>query len=167
MSSQIVVSSTPLIRVRSARFEDVSGVLRLIDRAIERGCRRHYSARERRAVYATYASTAFLDVMAPHETFVVETDDGALAAFAQLDPSIGRLRALFVDAEAQGQGLGAALLAHVVERAVARGNRRIHGAMALNAVAFYEGAGFRPCAGRDQLLCAGVHVPVTPMERPL
>jgi len=165
MTSRTGVSSTPLIRVRAARFEDVPGVLRLIARAMERGCDRHYSARERRAVYASYARCAFVDVMAPYETFVAESEAGRLTAFAQLDPSTGGLRALFVDDEAQGQGLGSALLAHVLERAAARGNRRVHGAMSLNAVPFYERAGFRPCPGRNYLPVAGILVAVIRMER--
>jgi GNAT superfamily N-acetyltransferase len=167
MTSPNRVSSTPLIRVRVARFEDVPDILRLLERAIERGCRRHYTARERRGVYASYALRAFLDVVGPYDTFVVEGDGGVLTAFAQLDSSTGWLRALFVDDEAQGQGLGSALLAHVIARAASRGNRRLLGAMSLNAVPFYEHAGFRPCAGRDHLLAGGVRVAVTPMERVL
>lgn len=166
MSSRthVDVSSTPLIRVRPARFEDVSGVLGLIERAIERGCRRHYGPRERRAVFASYALSAFMDVIRPYETFVAESEGGVLAAFAQLDPTTGRLRALFVDGDVQGCGLGRALLGHVVARAAARGNRRIHGSMSLNAVAFYESVGFRRCAGRGHLVAAGVRIAVTPME---
>jgi len=167
MSSRSRVSSTPLIRVRVARFEDVPDILRLLERAIERGCRRHYTARERRGVYASYALRAFLDVLGPYETFVVEGDGGSLTAFAQLDSSTGWLRALFVDDQVQGQGVGTALLAHVIARAASRGNRRLLGAMSLNAVPFYERAGFRPCDGRDHLLAAGVRVAVMPMERVL
>jgi len=165
MTNSSGVSSTPLIHVRTARFEDVAEILRLIARAIEHGCRRHYSARERRAVYASYARCAFVDVMAPYETFVAESDSGGLTAFAQLDPSTGGLRALFVDDEAQGRGIGRGLLAHVMARAAAHGCRRVHGAMALNAVPFYERAGFRPCAGSPHLPVAGVLVAVTRMER--
>jgi len=167
MSSRNLVSSTPLIRVRDARFEDVPEVLRLIERAIERGCRQHYTARERRGVYASYALRAFLDVVGPYDTLVAESDSGALIGVAQLDSAAGWLRALFVDDEVQGHGLGTALLAHVMARAAARGNRRLLGAMALNAVPFYERAGFRRCAGRDRLLVAGILVAVTPMERVL
>jgi GNAT superfamily N-acetyltransferase len=151
--------------LRFARFEDVPGVLRLVERAIERGCRGHYGPAERHAVYASYAQSAFVDVLGGFETFVAETPDGAMTAFAQLDASAGRLRALFVDAGAQGRGVGRAMLAHVIERASARGNARVHGAMSLNAVPFYERSGFRRCAGRDQLWTQGIAIKVVPMER--
>ena len=164
MTSRTGISPTPLIRLRVARFDDVAGVLRLVDRAIERGCRRHYGPLERRAVFASYAQSAFVDVIGPYDTFVAEDHAEALTAFAQLDRSTGRLRALFVDAGLQGLGVGRALLAHVIARAAAVGCSRVHGAMSLNAVPFYERAGFRRCPGRGQLWAAGVAIAVTPME---
>jgi putative acetyltransferase len=167
MTSRINVSPIPLTRLRVARFEDIPPVVRLIERAIERGCRRHYGPVERRAVFAGYAGSAFVEVLSPFETFVAETDAGVLVAFAQLDPSSGRLRALFVDTGAQGRGVGRATLAHVVARAAARGCRRVHGAMSLNAVPFYESVGFRRCAGREHLWAADVAIAVTPMELPV
>lgn len=164
MTSPISVSPAPLTRLRVARFEDIPAVVRLIERAIERGCRRHYGPVERRAVFAGYAGSAFVEVLSPFETFVAETETGVLVAFAQLDPSSGRLRALFVDGAAQGRGVGRATLAHVMARAAARGCRRVHGAMSLNAVPFYETAGFRRCAGREHLWSADIAIAVTPME---
>lgn len=164
MTSRISVSPTPLTRLRVARFEDMSAVVRLVERAIERGCRRHYGPVERRAVFAGYAGSAFIEVLSPFETFVAETDAGVLVAFAQLDPSTGRLRALFVDDGAQGRGIGRATLAHVMVRAAARGCWRVHGAMSLNAVPFYESVGFRRCPGRQHLWAAEVAIAVTPME---
>jgi GNAT superfamily N-acetyltransferase len=164
MTSDLSVSPSPLIRMRAARFEDMSAVVRLIERAIERGCRRHYGPVERRAVFAGYAGSAFVELLSPFETFVAETEAGVLVAFAQLDPSTGRLRALFVDAGTQGRGVGRAILAHVMARAAALGCRRVHGAMSLNAVPFYESVGFRRCAGREHLWAAAVAIAVTPME---
>jgi GNAT superfamily N-acetyltransferase len=153
-------------RLRVARFEDVPAILRLVERAIERGCRRHSDAVERHAVYASYAQAAFVDVLAGFETYVAERGD-ELTAYGQLDPSSGGLRALFVDARVQGQGMGRQMLAHVIERAAARGNLRVRGAMSLNAVPFYERCGFRRCAGREQLWAEGTSIAVIPMDRPI
>ena len=152
------------LHVRPARFEEVAAILRLIERAIDRGCRSHYGPLQRRAVFLSYARTMFADSRAPIETLVAERD-GRLLAAAQLDPAACRLRALFVDGDIQEQGVGRALLGHVIGRAAAHGCTRIQGAMSLNAVPFYAGAGFRPCAGRDRLLSDGVVIPVVPMDR--
>ena len=97
--------------------------------------------RQRRAVFLVYASNMFVDAVGPFQTVAAEIG-GELAAVAQLDVAGGALRALFVDAAAQGQGVGRATLAAVEARAQAAGCARLRGAMSLNAVPFYARAGF-------------------------
>jgi GNAT superfamily N-acetyltransferase len=158
------------LRLRRARFEDVPALLRLIAGAVERGCRRHYDAGQRRAVFLGYAGSLFVDVIGPFDTVVAEQAGSGgvrLAGVAQIDPTDGRLRALFVAADQQGQGLGRALLAAAERLARAHGLGQLHGAMALNAASFYAAAGFVPYAGHERLLSKGVHVPVVPMWKAL
>jgi putative acetyltransferase len=150
-------------RVRRAQFEDGPALLRLIERAVERGCATHYRPVQRRAVFLSYAQSLFVDLLGPAETVVGERD-GRIVAVAQLAPAMSRLSALFVDAGEQGHGHGQALLAWVVRRALQHGLRRVVGAMSLNAVGFYARAGFRPTDGRQQLIHGGIVVPVLPME---
>ena len=156
----------PALSVRATRFEDVAAMLRLIEGAIGHGCRDHYDAAQRRAVYLGYASNLFVDALGPFETLAAEMG-GRLAAVAQLDVAAGTLRALFVDAAVQGQGLGSALLAAVEARARAAGCSRLRGAMSLNAVRFYARAGFVACGGPERLHSTGVRVPVLWMEKSL
>ena len=159
-------AGTPSLPLRQARFEDVPLVLQLIEGAIDHGCREHYDREQRRAVYLAYATNLFVDSIRPFLTLVAEVD-GRLAAFAQLDVADNVVRALFVDPAIQGRGLGRALLAGVEARARAAGCARICGAMSLNAVPFYERAGFLPADGPARLYGGGVRVPVVWMEKPL
>ena len=152
--------------VRAVRFEDVSAILRLIEGAIERGCRDHYDGAQRRAVYLGYVSNLFADAVGPYQTLAAEIG-GQLVAVAQLDVTTSALRALFVDADLPGHGVGRALLAAVEDRARAAGCSRLRGAMSRNAVPFYARAGFVPCSGPARLLSAGLRVPVTWMEKSL
>jgi putative acetyltransferase len=152
--------------VRPARFEDGGALLRLIEGALEAGCRDHYRPAQRRAVFLTYAETLFVDLVQPMDTLVAEGSSG-IVGLAQLDPAGARLRALFVAAGTQGRGLGRALLACIERLARARRITRIHGAMSLNAVPFYAAAGFQPCEGSDRLIRSGVVVPVAPMAKVL
>ena len=163
---QLARTDAPTLSVRAARFEDVSAILGLIEGAIEHGCQDHYDRAQRRAVYLVYASNIFVDAVGPFETLVAEIG-GQLAAVAQLDLDAGALRALFVDAAIQGQGIGRALLAAVEQRARAAGCSRLRGAMSLNAVPFYAHAGFRPRGEPTRLHSAGFRVPVAWMEKPL
>jgi GNAT superfamily N-acetyltransferase len=148
------------------RFEDVPEILRLIEAAIEHSCRDQYDARQRRAVYASYAASLFVESMGAFDSLVAE-DGGRLVGYAQLDSTNGRVRALFVDGRSQRRGVGRALLSNLEARALRAGRRRLHGAMSTNAVPFYLAAGFRPSAGPEQLIAAGVHIPVLRMEKSL
>lgn len=164
----LVRRQPPPIGLRPARFEDVPEMLRLIGRAVAHGCSEHYSPAQRAAVYASYASTLFVDALAAFDTIAAELD-GRLIGFAQVDPARGRLRALFVDAESQGRGVGRALLEAAEARAVRRGCVRLHGAMSLNAVPFYARAGFRELGEPEPLTTteARVPVPIVRMEKNL
>jgi GNAT superfamily N-acetyltransferase len=159
-------AGAPSRSIRLARFEDVSGILRLIARAIEHGCRDAYDQRQRRAVYLGYASSMFIEARGPFETVVAEMGDRLVGA-AQLDPRTGVLRALFVDAGFEGRGVGRALLAAVEARARAAHCQHLGGAMSLNAVGFYRRAGFRARGGPEGLRGARTWVPVQWMDKVL
>jgi GNAT superfamily N-acetyltransferase len=152
--------------LRRARFEDVSDLLRLIDAAVEHGCREHYAPPQRRAVFLTYAETLFIDVVQPFDTIVAERG-ARILGMAQLDPKAGRLRALFVAPALQGKGLGRVLLAAVERLARARGLRSLEGAMSMNALGFYRRAGFQARRGPEHLIRSGVVVPIVNMEKTL
>jgi len=150
--------------IRLARFEDVSGMLRLIERSLEHGCRNDYDERQRRSIYLGYASSLFIEALGPFETLVAEIG-GRLVGVTQIDPRTGLLRALFVDAGFQGQGVGKALLAAIESRARAAHCERLCGAMSLNAVEFYRRAGFRARGGPERLRGTATWVPVLWMDK--
>ena len=161
-----ITGAAPL-RTRTMRFDDVPDVLRLVQRAVEHGCRDHYDRGQRDAVYASYARNLFVDALGPFDTVVAEQDEDVVGV-AQLDPPDCRLRAIFVDAPAQRHGIGRTLLAEIEARARKRGLTRLHGAMSLNAVPFYLNAGFRPYGGGpEQLVSVNISIPVLRMEKQL
>lgn len=163
---ELVPASVPSMSMRLARFEDVSGILRLIEGSLEHGCRDVYDADQRRAVYLAYASSLYAEALAPFQTVVAEIG-GRLVGAAQIDPRAGLLRALFVAAGLQGQGIGAALLGAVESRARDAHCERLCGAMSLNAVEFYRRAGFRARGEPTPLPGARARVPVLWMEKRL
>ena len=91
---------------------------------------------------------------APHITFWAARDDsGALlgcAALALLAPTDAELKSMRTTTAARGQGIGAAVLAHVLAAAADRGIRTVHletGTQDYFAAArrLYERAGFAEC----------------------
>ncbi|HEX4406067.1 MAG TPA: GNAT family N-acetyltransferase [Polyangia bacterium] len=166
MKELTTASRRSRLALRKARFEDVAEILRLVVRAVAHGCRAHYDVAQRAAVCAAYTTTLFVDALGPLETLVAERE-GHVVGFAQLDPVDGRVRALFVDADQQGRGVGGALVGALEACARRHGRARLHGSMALNAVPFYARAGFRACGGPERLSSTGVLVPIVRMEKPL
>jgi putative acetyltransferase len=157
---------SPSLEMRAVRFEEVAEILRLVESAVAHGCRHHYDPAQRAAVYASYAQTLFVDSLGAIESVAAE-QDGRIIGFAQLDPASARLRALFVDAAFQQQGVGRVLLAEIEARASRHGCTRLHGAMSLNAVPFYTRAGFRACGKEEHLMATGVPVAIVRMEKRL
>lgn len=93
-------------------------------------------------------------LLAPSVTMVgARQADGTLAgvgALKRLDERHGELKSMHVREEARGQGVGRAMLSHLLSVAGARGYRRVSletGAMAefAPARALYESVGFEVC----------------------
>lgn len=84
---------------------------------------------------------------------------GPLAPFA--DPDEAGIRFLAVDPDAQGRGVGAALVAACVARARAAGKKRLSlqtTAPMTTAQRLYERAGFRRHPGHDRVMTSGLVV---------
>ena len=75
-------------------------------------------------------------------TALVAEEDGALAGFAVLDLASGEVDAVFVDPAHQGRGIALDMLRRLEVLAQERGVQRLFLSASLNAVAFYERAGF-------------------------
>ncbi len=154
------------LEMRTIRFEEVGAALDLIRRAVERRLPPILRLRATRGVFGVYAQSLFVESLGPFDSVAAVSGD-RLVGFAQLDPASARLRALFVDADLQQRGVGRAVLAEIERRALARG---LHACMA-RCVAHgglpIRAAGFRPFAGPERLVAAGVTVPVVRMEKTL
>lgn len=85
--------------------------------------------------------------------FTVRDGDGALlgcGALRRLDPEHGEVKSMRTARHALGRGVGAAMLAHIVEQALGAGMRRLSletgtGDLFAGALRLYPSAGFVPC----------------------
>lgn len=73
---------------------------------------------------------------------VIAEENGHMLGFAILNVAAGEVDAVFVDPDAGGRGIGSALLRTLEEMALASGCDTLHLSASLNAVGFYEAAGF-------------------------
>jgi N-acetylglutamate synthase-like GNAT family acetyltransferase len=84
----------------------------------------------------------FRDVIGNTEFFVSERD-GQIVGFGFLDKRTERIEAIFVDPDVQRSGLGSAILQTLEDTARKAGLASLTLSSTLNAVAFYEHAGFK------------------------
>ncbi|MEW7848596.1 GNAT family N-acetyltransferase [Massilia aurea] len=126
---------------RAASAADIAAMWALRTRAVQARCAAHYPA----AVIETWCASAppaSLPRLVEHGSAMVAIDDGRVAGFAVLDLDRGEVDAAFVDPAYQGRGIALDLLRRLEALARGRGLQRLFLSASLNAVAFYERAGF-------------------------
>ena len=143
--------------VRSAAENDRDAILRVHANAIRRGASTHYSRQEIDAWVAFPAPEGHEAELRSGHVFVAE-EDGQIVGYGRFDTDTGEVEATYVLPEAQGRGVGKALLAESEARARRAGFDSIHVSASLNALAFYEHAGFEPQVQRFYELPGGLHL---------
>lgn len=102
----------------------------------------HYSA-EQRAAWAPseHDAAQWAARMQANQPFVAETDGGAIAGFADLQPG-GYIDMFFVAPAFARQGVGHALMAHIHAQAAQQGLARLWADVSLAAEPFFAARGF-------------------------
>ena len=144
-----------MFTVRRARQEDKEAIWRVHFRAVSETCASHYSQEVIRIWAGGLRPEKYEAAIRGNEFFVAE-EDGAVVGFAELDPAGGEVTGLYVSPEVAGRGVGRTLLSTLEETARAYGCASLHLTSSLNAVPFYERAGFRPLATLTKTLGPGV-----------
>ena len=88
--------------------------------------------------------------------FLVAEEDGAIVGFGELNQSGGEIAGLYVSPDVAGSGVGQKLLDALEERARAFGLESLNLTSSLNAVSFYERAGFKAVGKVTKTLSPGV-----------
>jgi putative acetyltransferase len=130
-----------MIIVRPARAGDEAGVFQVHVRAIRETASRCYSAEQIAAWSGNLRPDIYTGTIAAGRLFVAE-ESGQVVGFGDLDVASGEVTAIYVVPEAQGRGVGGALLEEAENRARQAGLREIRLVSSVNAVAFYERRGF-------------------------
>ena len=110
-------------------------------RAIREVCSRSYPEDQIASWAGLLSPTSYVAVI--RERFLVVAEDaGGIAGFGQLNQTNGEVDAVYVLPGRQGEGIGGALLRSLEVAARAAGLKELHLSATLNAVPFYERAGY-------------------------
>lgn len=126
---------------RSATEADLSTLWELRTRAVRAGCAAHYPA----AVIDTWCAApapASLPLLVQAGGAVVAEEEGDILGYAVLNLDTGEIDAAFVEPRRQGRGIALQLMRQLEAMALERGLTRLFLSASLNAVPFYERAGF-------------------------
>ena len=144
-----------MFTIRRARQEDKGAIWRVHGEAIRGTCAGHYPPEVIEIWAGRLRPEKYAEAIDRFEFFVAE-EGGAVVGFGELGPEAGAIQGLYVSPEVKGRGVGRELLCALEERARAYGLKSLRLTSSLNAVPFYERAGFEAVGELTETIGPGV-----------
>lgn len=152
--------------VRRARREDDEAIGRMHLAAIRELCREHYRPEEIEAWAAPRGINYYVEAIEGKEFYVAE-DDGKIIGFGTLNMASGEVEAVYVHPAAIRRGVGLKLVRTLEGVAREAGLKSLHLCASLNAIEFYEHAGFEKLHETSHRLANGVEIACVLMSKEL
>lgn len=155
------------VTIRRATVEDESAILEVHRRAVQAIDRRFYTETQIASWGGRLnpAEEAALEEILGCSDLLVAVRAGRVVGFAQLVPAGGEVRAVYVDPEVGGRGVGSALLDRLEGIAVERGLEDLELRASLNAVPFYRARGWTATEETTHRLVDGTEIPCVRMRK--
>ncbi|HJQ24761.1 MAG TPA: GNAT family N-acetyltransferase [Blastocatellia bacterium] len=151
--------------IRKATLEDCSAILRTHASAVRAIPAGLYTIEEIEAWAVPREIESYRQAIQDKEFYVA--DSGGVVGFGVLNRYAQLIEALYVTAEAKGQGIGARLLLRLEERGRELGMEAVGLNASLNAVGFYKKAGYVAQEGTTYRLATGLEIRCVPMSKAL
>ena len=129
-----------MITIRRATRQDRDSIWRVHIQAIKEICKSHYTKDETLA-WSKLLKPGRYDKAIDSKALFVADDDDSIVGFGHLEN--GRIEALYVSPKYVGIGVGKKILQTLEHVAEQSGSKIVHVSSTLNAVSFYERAGYR------------------------
>jgi N-acetylglutamate synthase-like GNAT family acetyltransferase len=152
--------------VRRARPEDARDIRGVHAEAVRSLCAAHYTPAEIEAWIAPRPGKHY-DTAIREKDFYVAEEGGRVVGFAVLNPPVSEVEAVYVSPRAARRGTGLSLLRALEDQARARGLTGLHLCASLNAVPFYERAGYARGGPAVHRLQGGVEIACVRMSKGL
>lgn len=152
------------MEIRRAASADIAAMWELRTRAVRSSCASHYAADVIAAWAATPVPDSYEAQVAAGGALLAE-QAGKLLGYSILILESGEVDAVFVDPLSAGRGVGRALLRGLEQMAAARWAPPLHLYASLNAVEFYQAAGYVAVRGHRYAHPSGLLLDCVYMER--
>jgi len=130
------------ITIRRARQEDRGAIWHVHTRAIREVCKSHYSDRDLQ-VWTDFLKPGRYEEPIRKGPFYVAVEGGSIIGFGSLNQKSGEIEALYVAPDHVGRGVGMSILKALENVALDSGLKFLCLSSSLNAVRFYEMAGYK------------------------
>jgi len=148
------------ITIRRAKQEDRGAIWHVHTRAIREVCKSHYSERELQIWTEVLKPDRYTEQIRKGP-FYVAVEGGSIIGFGNLNQKSGEIEALYVAPDHVGRGVGMRILQALENVALDSGLKLLRLSSSLNAVRFYETAGYKPQRQKRWLLPSEMVVCVT------
>jgi putative acetyltransferase len=155
-----------MVTVRRARPEDGDEIGRVHRSSIRELCGGHY-APEKIEVWARPRPPGHYERAILDKEFYVAEEGGEIVGFGTLNAETCEVEAVYVGPAAAGRGVGIKILLTLEGRARELGLEGLRLDSSLNAVGFYERAGFRVEGVGEHRLGGAVDIPCAHMSKRL
>ena len=153
-----------MLEIRRARQENCRSIGSVHDAAVKRIRTALYTPEEIQAWAVPRKPESYEEAVRSKEFFVAE-DDGIIVGFGVLNQEAAEVEAVYVSPSAGRRGIGLEILRKLEESASARGLPRLRLNASLNAVPFYEKAGYIAQERSKYRLLTGVEIACVPMVK--
>lgn len=155
-----------MFTVRRAREEDCEGIWRVHTRAVREISSSHYTPEETESWAGPREPENYVESIRSKQFYVAE-EGGAVIGFGTLDYRQNEIEAVYVSPDAVRRGVGSAILRRLEERARALGLKSLKLDASLNAVPFYESAGYEAQKEMKHPLASGLEIGCVLMTKEL
>ncbi|MEQ8736749.1 MAG: GNAT family N-acetyltransferase [Rhodospirillaceae bacterium] len=139
--------------IRPAQETDIVALVELFQSSIETQASEHYTEAQVEAWSGRATETSFQDFILGPTTFVAVDESGPMGFCGYAKD--GHITSLYIRPDCKGQGVGRALLQHVLDRASADGVNAFHAEASAMAIPLFEKLGFEK-AGFDHITVGDV-----------
>ena len=153
-----------MVHIRKARLEDCRSIADVHVDAVN-GIRTTLYTGEEIQAWAVPKKPEHYEEKIRTKEFLIAEEDGDMVGFGVLDQTSAEIEALYVSPKAGRRGIGLELLRKLEERACDLGLLVLRLNASLNAVPFYEKAGFVGHERSMYRLTTGVEIPCVPMSK--
>jgi putative acetyltransferase len=152
--------------IRRATPKDAESIADIHMRAIREISASHYPPEDIEAWAAPRKPEFYLDSISNKE-FYVATEDDAVIGFGTFNQKSGEMEAVYVSPDMVRRGIGLEIVRVLEERACSLQVKCVYLKASLNAIPFYERAGFTQREAAKHRLQSGVEIQCVIMDKEL